>query len=248
MTSFAEKKEHRRSRLALLMDEIGQGKLSTLTGISEAELYQMSKGKGKSKRNVSDVRARIIEEKSGKGLGWLDAMGDSIRAPANGSGKVIHLALVDRKASNNEAGEPRDEAEGNADLGPDLDPIRMVPIVSLVQGGHDGYFEVMGVIDGEFVPAFTRSVDAYALRVRGDSMRPRIRSGEVIVADPDAGYMPENDVVVKLKNGEYMVKELLIDRADDVVVTSVNNGERRTISKADIEYIHRVIAVMPRDI
>ncbi len=162
---------------------------------------------------------------------------------------VTKLALVDRKARNN-GGTGGDDAEaaGNADPGPDLAPIRMVPIVSMVQAGSDGYFAVVGVIEGEFVPFYTRSVNAYALRVRGDSMRPRIRNGEIIVADPDKVYGPEDDVVVKLVSGEYMVKELLIERADEIVVTSVNNGERRTIAKANIEYIHRVVDIMGRGI
>lgn len=134
----------------------------------------------------------------------------------------------------------------NAELGPDLAPVRMVPIVAMVQAGPNGFFEMIGHVAGEEVPFYTRSKHAYALRVRGDSMRPRIRGGQIIVADPDTAYAPEDDVVVKLKSGEYMVKELLVERHDEIVVTSVNNGERRTIAKADIEYIHCVVDIMRR--
>lgn len=134
----------------------------------------------------------------------------------------------------------------NAEPGPKLLPMRMVPIVSMVQGGPDGYFEIIGHVDGESVPFYTRSPHAYALRVKGDSMRPRIRSGQIIVADPDTVYGPEDDVVVKLITGQYMVKELLVERADEIVVTSVNNGERWTIPKANIDYIHCVVDIMRR--
>ncbi len=134
----------------------------------------------------------------------------------------------------------------NAEPAPDLPPIRMVPIVSMVQGGPDGYFEIIGHVEGESMPFYTRSPHAYALRVKGDSMRPRICSGQIIVADPDTGYGPEDNVVVKLVTGQYMVKELLVEREDEIVVTSVNNGERWTISKENIDYIHCVVGVMRR--
>ncbi|WP_293000065.1 S24 family peptidase [Nevskia sp.] len=138
------------------------------------------------------------------------------------------------------------QQDANVEPGPALAPVRMVPIVAMVQAGPNGFFEIIGHVAGEEVPFYTRSTNAYALRVRGDSMRPRIRSGQIIVADPDTVYAPEDDVVVMLKSGEYMVKELLVERNDEIVVTSVNNGERRTIAKADIEYIHCVVDIMRR--
>lgn len=157
-----------------------------------------------------------------------------------------YLLFGDQKPAADSQPKSQATLPNNASLGPDLAPLRLVPIVSMVQGGADGFFEVIGLVEGEVVPFYTRSSHAYALRVKGDSMRPRIRSGQIIVADPDSVYNPEDDVVVKLRTGQLMVKELLVERSDEIVVTSVNNGERWTIPKSNIEYIHCVVDVMKR--
>lgn len=68
--NLSAQKDWRRQRLAHLMDEFGQRKLFEITGIAEAYLFQMSRGEGKHKRNVSDAMAAKIEEKIGR-PGWF---------------------------------------------------------------------------------------------------------------------------------------------------------------------------------
>lgn len=69
MLSIDEQKDRRRARLAQLLEGLGQ---VSLAGYSPAHLYQMSKGKGAAKRNVSDEAARKIERAANKPEGWLD--------------------------------------------------------------------------------------------------------------------------------------------------------------------------------
>lgn len=70
--SIEEKKAIRRANVALLLDEHGQTRLADLTEIAPALLYQMAKGRGKSKRQVNDRYARLIEDKLGLADGWMD--------------------------------------------------------------------------------------------------------------------------------------------------------------------------------
>ncbi|TCG09395.1 hypothetical protein BZM27_05840 [Paraburkholderia steynii] len=88
---------------------------------------------------------------------------------------------------------------------------------------------------------------AYGLKVRGDSMRPRIKSGEHIVVEPGVEALPGDDVVVKFVDGSAVVKELLWIRDEEVSLGSINNGiPPITRSLADIVSIHRVGAIVPR--
>lgn len=127
--------------------------------------------------------------------------------------------------------------------------VRYIPLVGIGTGGPDGYINVddypVGHGDGE-VLAPTKDPRAYAIRVRGDSMRPRIRSGEFVVAEPSLEAQPGQDVVVKLKNGQTMVKELLYVRTDEIRLGSVNDDVAPlTIPLLDVEYIHPIAAIVP---
>lgn len=128
---------------------------------------------------------------------------------------------------------------------------RPVAIVGEVQGGPDGFISIDDYPAGHghsHLPE-VRSHDsaAYGLRVRGDSMRPRIKSGEYIAVEPNVEAQPGDDVVVKFVDGSCVVKELLWIRDGDVCLGSINNHIgpiTRPLTK--IIHIHRVAAIMPR--
>jgi phage repressor protein C with HTH and peptisase S24 domain len=116
---------------------------------------------------------------------------------------------------------------------------RRAPIVGIAVGGPDGYVNI---------DDYSSDPHAYAIRVRGDSMRPRIRSGEYIVAEPSHQAQPGSDVVVKLKDGRAVVKEWLWVRGDEICLGSVNDGfPPMTIPLAEVESIHKVAAILPWD-
>jgi hypothetical protein len=62
MKSLEEFKAHRRARVALLMEAVGQSRLAALTGISPAYLYAISTAKGKAARPVNDETVEVIQE------------------------------------------------------------------------------------------------------------------------------------------------------------------------------------------
>jgi phage repressor protein C with HTH and peptisase S24 domain len=123
-----------------------------------------------------------------------------------------------------------------------------VPVVGTARLGTNGYYEELqyppGHGDGQ-VDSYSTDEDAYALRVKGDSMHPAIRHGAFIVAEPSRPCVPGEYVVLALATGQKMVKELVIERADEVVVESVNGGDRLTVEKSNIEKMHPVAAIVP---
>ena len=138
----------------------------------------------------------------------------------------------------------------NVEPAPALRPFKDVPVVGTVQGGDKGYLleleHAVGHGDGHITyPA--RDSQSYAVRVRGDSMRPRIKAGEFIVCEPNHECQPGDDVVVITRDGQRMVKELLYIRDDEATLGSINNGHGNiTIPLADIEKMHYVAAIIPR--
>lgn len=135
--------------------------------------------------------------------------------------------------------------QSNADPGPVIStPFRSVKIAGTAQLGAEGYWTALSPCEGH-VDIPTRDKDAYALRLRGDSMSPAIRSGWVAVCEPNSQLIPGEYVHIKLKGfdgeGESMVKELLYANDEEISVMSINDAfGRRTLALADIEYIHPV--------
>lgn len=119
----------------------------------------------------------------------------------------------------------RDEPD-NVAPAPALKPRKGIPVVGEVKGGDDGYLDELQypVGHGDGVVEYpTQDANAYALRVRGDSMHPRYRAGEFIVVEPSIEPQPGDDVVVSMADGRKLLKELNWRRDGDVQLLSVNN-------------------------
>jgi SOS-response transcriptional repressor LexA len=147
--------------------------------------------------------------------------------------------------------QPQQATATNTDPGPDLRPGTRVPVVGSVKGGADGYMEELqypvGMGEG-FVEYWTPDRSAYALRVKGDSMHPRYRAGEFIVVTPSIEPQPGRDVVVKLKDGQKLLKQLNWIKGAEIQLLSINNGYApMTIDLQDVEAIHRVGGSVPSD-
>lgn len=121
------------------------------------------------------------------------------------------------------------------------------PVIGTAKLGQDGFYEVLSdqpsAGDGS-VEGYSGDANAYALKVRGDSMHPAIRHGSFVIVEPNSRCVPGEYVAIALVDGRKMVKELMIERADEIVVESVNGNHRQTIARADIALIHPVAAVI----
>ena len=119
-----------------------------------------------------------------------------------------------------------------------------VPVVGFAQLRDNRHFAdinyPVGYGDGH-VASPTADKDAYALRCVGDSMRPRIKDREFVVAEPNHPIEPGDEVLVKSKDGGVMVKEFLYKRAGRLHLVSVNEAHSPiTIAEEEIEKMHYV--------
>jgi phage repressor protein C with HTH and peptisase S24 domain len=154
--------------------------------------------------------------------------------------------------------EPHDRNEPRPDIGPptvreNTPPygqpriVRRVPVLGTAKLGEDGCYEYLANPAGQgggWVEGYTSDPQAYALRVKGDSMHPAIRHGALAVVAPGRRCTLGEYVAIELRDGRKMLKELVFERTDEVVVESVNGHQRRTIEKSDIEHMHPVTAVV----
>lgn len=161
------------------------------------------------------------------------------------SGHLVKLATicgVDPVWLSEGVGDMQSTGESNVEQGPPIfSPTRRIEIVGTAQLGNDGYWVGLDIAEG-WVETWSRDEDAYALRLKGDSMAPAIRSGWIAVCEPNHRLVPGEYVMVTTTDGQSMVKELLFENEEGVNLASVNSayGERRVIAWTDIEKIHYV--------
>lgn len=127
-------------------------------------------------------------------------------------------------------------------------PTARVPVVGTAQLGDDGFWleidHPVGFGDG-WVPYPSRDPNTYAVRCKGDSMRPRIKPGEFVVAEPNRATSPGDEVLVKDKRGRIMVKVLNFRRNNIIELGSINEEHRPiTLEVTDVEYIHYVGGIL----
>lgn len=138
-------------------------------------------------------------------------------------------------------------APGNADPGPRPGRLRPIPIVGTAQLGDDGYWADLeyptGGGDGAILLAVPDQ-NAYAIRCRGDSMRPRIQDGEFVIVCPSRAARSGDDVLIRHQDGRVMVKRLLYLRDGHIYLQSINeNYPSHKFAMADIDVMHPVAAI-----
>lgn len=123
-----------------------------------------------------------------------------------------------------------------------------IPVVGNAQLGEDGFYDELAYPVGHgdgFVHYPTRDANAYALRVKGDSMRPRIKHGEFVVIEPHHPPEPGDEVLVRTKDGKTMVKVLDFRRGGVVQLSSVNEEHKPlTVDDEQIDRLHYVAAIV----
>lgn len=123
---------------------------------------------------------------------------------------------------------------------------REVPIVGNTTGGTGGYWEELGYPTGfgdGFLDIPSSDPNAYGLRVRGNSMSPRMYEGEVILVEPGRQCSPGDDVVVRTAEGQVMVKVFISRRNGQITLGSISNDERLVFTADQIQHMHFVAGV-----
>lgn len=126
-------------------------------------------------------------------------------------------------------------------------PAGGIPVVGTAQLGDDGHFcelqYPVGHGDGA-IEWRTKDANAYALRCRGESMKPRIRHGEFVVIEPNRPVMAGDEVLVRAVDGRVMVKQLAFIRDGMVHLDSVNEKYPRiSIEETEIAAIHYMAGI-----
>lgn len=133
---------------------------------------------------------------------------------------------------------------------PILGTPRLIPVAGRVQAGADGLLHI-----DDFPPEqpegymvwYTSCVEAYALRVRGESMSPRYLPGEFVGVDPCADVFPSDEVIVLLNDGRRMIKRLLWKRHEQVCFESVNKDfPNIVVDVEEIAGLHLVLGHIPK--
>ena len=126
-------------------------------------------------------------------------------------------------------------------------PLRLhVPLIGMARAGAEGYFDDAGFPAGggwdEVEVPGIDDENAYALRIAGDSMEPVYRDGDIIVVSPNAQTRVGDRVVVRLKSGEVMAKELRRRTAEEITLASLNPGHPDRIEPiANVIWMARIL-------
>jgi Predicted transcriptional regulator len=175
-------------------------------------------------KSIGEKAARQIEAAFKKPVYWLDGVGES----------TPDLAL-----------KKLEEMLGcNAD--PDTLPIKegLISVVGEAVLGADGSIDMVHDHVG-WLQIYSGDSEAYALKVRGDSMWPRINSGEYVVVEPNTGVHSGDEVFVRTIDGHNMIKIMSITRDGSYQFASVNNEHRPiTLNKDQVEKIHFISAIV----
>lgn len=127
---------------------------------------------------------------------------------------------------------------------------RLLPVAGRVQAGEDGLLHIDDFPPEHpegYVVWFTSCVEAYALRVRGESMSPRYLPGEFVGVDPCADVYPSDEVIVLLSDGRRMIKRLLWQRDDQACFESVNKDfQNIVVDLEEITALHLVLGHIPK--
>lgn len=223
-----ENKEIRRANLDALIAQMGSAK--AVADATDTDVTYIRNIKN-NVRDMGDEIARRFEEKLHKPRGWMDALQTR---PRHDDAKPPHNTAQER---------------GIAEYGVGVSE---VPVVGTAQLGDDGYWLELDYPTGHgegFVLYPTRDQNTYALRVKGDSMRPRIKPGEFVVVEPNHAVAPGDEVLVKTADGKSMVKVLGSRRSGFVELLSINEDHRPiTLDEEAIVSLHYIGGILKADL
>jgi phage repressor protein C with HTH and peptisase S24 domain len=125
-------------------------------------------------------------------------------------------------------------------------PAHAIPVIGFAEAGRAGSFNEKGSPTGKAwdelpFPAIADE-HAFALEISGDSLQPLYRDGDTIVVSPSSPVRRGDRIIVKLRNGELIAKELKRKTAKTVELKSLNSehGER-VLAIADVLWLARIV-------
>lgn len=124
------------------------------------------------------------------------------------------------------------------------------PVNGFVKVAGEAWLGTDGSVDmieqpGGWLCICSQDKEAFGLRVKGDSMWPRIQSGEFVVIEPNTPVQVGDEVFVRTKDGRNMIKIYNKTRDGSYLLTSINNEHRPiTLDAREIEQVQYVAAIL----
>lgn len=119
-----------------------------------------------------------------------------------------------------------------------------VPVVGEAILGVDGMIDMVEIRAG-WLQIYSPDKDAYGLKVKGDSMHPRIQSGEFVVIEPNTKVHSGDEVFVRTTDGHNMIKIMTKTRDGSYQFSSINNEHKPiTLDPNEVQVMHFVSAIV----
>lgn len=196
-------------------------------------------------RKAAGLTQKAAATKAGMSQGTLSDLENDGSTSSTYTARLAHLYSVDARWLADGEGAPTPRvAEPTVEYGRPRTASK-VPVAGYAQLGENGWYEEVQMLGSAgYVEAHSSDPDAYALRVRGDSMFPAIRDGWYVVVEPNGAPVAGEYVAIVLRDGRKMVKEFLFQSADAISVQSVNGETRLTLELSAIQSVHAIGAVL----
>lgn len=219
--------------LARTFAKLKQGELCALVGMSQAN-YSKLEREGQGSRYTAQI-ARVCKVSAD----WLSdgtgTMLGGLLSPQNVGGELTNLAKTD-----------------SMPVGLPVPPERF-RVVWVVGRGAGGSMSERVWSDSEFPVGHTDEYSevassdplAFLVEVVGTSMVPRYNPNEYALVEPGTEPTIDDDVLVRLTNGETMIKKLL-SRSGGYRLGSYNSGEVLHYPVEQISWVYYVAHPIPR--
>ena len=123
---------------------------------------------------------------------------------------------------------------------------KLIPVIGDVIMEKDGTLTLIEEQTG-FIAAESRDPNAYALKVKGATAEPRIKSGEFILVEPNMTVDSGDDILLILKSGDYAIKTFDYQRDIEYRFSSINQSERSiNVPNSDIHALHLIAGIYHR--
>ncbi|CAB3858879.1 hypothetical protein LMG26788_02154 [Achromobacter pulmonis] len=193
-------------------------------------------------RKAAGLTQKQAADKAGMSQGTLSDLENNGSTSSTYTSRLAYVYGVSARWLADGDGEP---LAGQVAERPKRSSASKIHVVGYARLGENGWYEEVQTrgVDG-FVEAHSSDPDAYALRVRGDSMFPAIRDGWYVVVEPNSSPAAGEYVAIALNDGRKMVKEFLFQGGDAYTVQSVNGGTRLTLPLPDVHQVHAIGSVL----
>lgn len=178
-----------------------------------------------------------------------EALGVSSQWLARNEGPPIHSASEVPRAAETSAGYQVDAARRPvARQARGRCPEGRVPVTAVFRVSGSGDVEMIAVPAGEtegHLPGPLPVPGFQAVRIKGNALSPFVKDGHYLLLQDAGALHPEENVVLELADGRVLIRELLFDKPEALVVLPLHGGQPEAIERRDIVRLTPVVCALP---